>query len=93
MAIAERSEGSAERPATAGAGRQSFARSRDDADGWRRLKPIVLALIVPLLLLAFWQVATTQQWTRLIPTPCAGRRVHGRFRRGRHLRRCLLGDA
>jgi len=36
---------------------------------WRRAKPVVLALIVPLLLLAFWQVATTQQWTRLIPTP------------------------
>lgn len=36
---------------------------------WDRAKPIVYALIVPLLLLAFWQVATTQQWTRLIPTP------------------------
>ena len=36
---------------------------------WRRLKPTALALLVPLLLLAFWQVATTQQWTRLIPTP------------------------
>ena len=36
---------------------------------WRRAKPVVLALIVPLLLLAFWQVATTLQWTRLIPTP------------------------
>jgi NitT/TauT family transport system permease protein len=36
---------------------------------WERGKPIVFALIVPLLLLAFWQVATTQQWTRLIPTP------------------------
>jgi NitT/TauT family transport system permease protein len=36
---------------------------------WRRAKPVVLALIVPLLLLAFWQVATTRQWTRLIPTP------------------------
>ena len=36
---------------------------------WSLLKPTVLALIVPLLLLAFWQVATTQQWTRLIPTP------------------------
>ncbi|MFO1081338.1 MAG: ABC transporter permease [Reyranellaceae bacterium] len=36
---------------------------------WPRLKPAVLALIVPLLLLAFWQVATTRQWTRLIPTP------------------------
>jgi NitT/TauT family transport system permease protein len=34
-------------------------------------KPTVLALIVPLLLLAFWQVATTRQWTRLIPTPAA----------------------
>jgi NitT/TauT family transport system permease protein len=38
---------------------------------WVRLKPTVLALIVPLLLLAFWQVATTQHWTRLIPTPYA----------------------
>jgi NitT/TauT family transport system permease protein len=36
---------------------------------WRRAKPVVLALIVPSLLLAFWQVATTRQWTRLIPTP------------------------
>jgi NitT/TauT family transport system permease protein len=36
---------------------------------WRRAKPVVLALVVPLLLLAFWQVATTQHWTRLIPTP------------------------
>ena len=36
---------------------------------WRRLKPTALALVVPLLLLAFWQVATTLQWTRLIPTP------------------------
>jgi NitT/TauT family transport system permease protein len=38
---------------------------------WRRAKPVVLALIVPLLLLAFWQVATTQRWTLLIPTPYA----------------------
>jgi NitT/TauT family transport system permease protein len=38
---------------------------------WRRAKPIVLALIVPLLLLAFWQVATTERWTLLIPTPYA----------------------
>jgi len=36
---------------------------------WRRLKPTALALIVPLLLLGFWQVATTNQWTLLIPTP------------------------
>lgn len=38
---------------------------------WDSLKPTVLALIVPVLLLAFWQVATTLQWTRLIPTPYA----------------------
>jgi NitT/TauT family transport system permease protein len=36
---------------------------------WRRLKPTALALIVPLLLLAFWQLATTRHWTLLIPTP------------------------
>ncbi len=36
---------------------------------WERLKPTVLALIVPALLLAFWQVATSLRWTRLIPTP------------------------
>lgn len=33
------------------------------------MRPVILALIVPGLLLALWQVATTQQWTRLIPTP------------------------
>ncbi len=38
---------------------------------WNGLKPAVLALIVPALLLAFWQVATTLQWTQLIPTPYA----------------------
>ncbi|MDI1285565.1 MAG: ABC transporter permease [Reyranella sp.] len=38
---------------------------------WSRRKPTILALIVPLLLLAFWQVATMLQWTRLIPTPYA----------------------
>jgi NitT/TauT family transport system permease protein len=36
---------------------------------WRRLKPLVLALIVPFLLLAFWHLATTLRWTLLIPTP------------------------
>lgn len=36
---------------------------------WRWLRPTVLALIVPLLLLAFWQVATANRWTLLIPTP------------------------
>ncbi len=34
-----------------------------------RLKPFGLALIVPGLLLLFWQVATAARWTRLIPTP------------------------
>lgn len=34
-----------------------------------RLKPLALALIVPGLLLVFWHVATTNLWTRLIPTP------------------------
>lgn len=33
------------------------------------LRSVVLALIVPGLLLALWHVATTLQWTRLIPTP------------------------
>ncbi|MCZ8314203.1 ABC transporter permease [Phreatobacter sp.] len=36
---------------------------------WERLKPTVLALIVPGLLLLFWHIATTRRWTRLIPTP------------------------
>lgn len=36
---------------------------------WPRLKPAALAAVVPLLLLALWHVATTQRWTRLIPTP------------------------
>ena len=34
-----------------------------------RLKPAGLALIVPGLLLLFWQIATAARWTRLIPTP------------------------
>ena len=33
------------------------------------LRSVVLALIVPGLLLALWYIATTLQWTRLIPTP------------------------
>lgn len=36
---------------------------------WNRIKPTVLALIVPAMLLLFWHVATTLRWTRLIPTP------------------------
>src|SRR5258708_19573479 len=55
-------------------GAHSHARTRSMSNPtlsaiWRRLKPTALALIVPLLLLAFWQVATTQRWTMLIPTP------------------------
>lgn len=34
-----------------------------------RLRSTGLALVVPGLLLLLWQVATTQGWTRLIPTP------------------------
>lgn len=34
-----------------------------------RGKAFVYALIVPAALLAFWHIATTQRWTRLIPTP------------------------
>lgn len=33
------------------------------------LKPFGLSLIVPGLLLLFWQIATASRWTRLIPTP------------------------
>ncbi len=54
-------------PATA----EDVAGPKSTRSTWTRLKPTVLALIVPLLLLAFWQVATTQHWTRLIPTPYA----------------------
>ncbi len=36
---------------------------------WDRVKPVALALIVPAALIAFWQVATSLRWTRLIPTP------------------------
>jgi NitT/TauT family transport system permease protein len=34
-----------------------------------RFKPALLAFIVPALLFLLWHVATTQRWTRLIPTP------------------------
>jgi NitT/TauT family transport system permease protein len=44
-------------------------RARIAARAWARLKPVALALIVPLLLLAFWQLATANRWTRLVPTP------------------------
>jgi NitT/TauT family transport system permease protein len=35
----------------------------------QRGKALVYALIVPAALLTFWHIATTQRWTRLIPTP------------------------
>jgi len=61
MTIADASLDTGMQPAAVSAGRPRSL--------WRRVKPVVLALIVPLLLLAFWQVATTQRWTLLIPTP------------------------
>ena len=45
------------------------ARLRAAPSLWPTVKPVVLALIVPGMLLAFWQVATVNRWTRLIPTP------------------------
>src|ERR1700738_5438076 len=63
MTIADTSIDTAAEPAATPSGRPKSL--------WRRAKPVVLALIVPLLLLAFWQVATTQRWTLLIPTPYA----------------------
>lgn len=42
---------------------------RNGSEGIARLRRTALALIVPMLLLALWQVGTTQRWTRLIPTP------------------------
>ena len=63
MTIADASLDTGAEPAVVSAGRPKSP--------WRRAKPVVLALIVPLLLLAFWQVATTQRWTLLIPTPYA----------------------
>jgi len=33
------------------------------------LRSFVIGLVVPALLLGLWHVATTQQWTRLIPSP------------------------
>jgi NitT/TauT family transport system permease protein len=63
MTIADASIDTAAEPAARPAGRAKSP--------WHRAKPVVLALIVPLLLLAFWQVATTQRWTLLIPTPYA----------------------
>ena len=36
---------------------------------WGRVKPVLLAMIVPAALLAFWHHATTNGWTLLIPPP------------------------
>lgn len=59
MAMVETGAAPAAAPADKPAGRST----------WERLKPTVLALIVPAGLLLFWHVATTLRWTRLIPTP------------------------
>lgn len=37
--------------------------------GADKLRAILLGLVVPLLLLVLWHIATTRQWTRLIPSP------------------------
>ncbi len=53
-----------------GAGALAAPARRPAASGWlERTRPMLLAMIVPALLLALWQFATTQGWTRLIPTP------------------------
>jgi NitT/TauT family transport system permease protein len=44
-------------------------KARPGASVWLRVKPWVYALVMPGLLLAFWQFATVNQWTRLIPPP------------------------
>lgn len=59
----------------AGAGQDSKAPSPKQTSSFdatallQRVKAFVFALIVPSMVLAFWHVATTQRWTRLIPTP------------------------
>lgn len=45
------------------------ARSRAGGASTARMQSVLLALIMPGLLLAIWQIATTRQWTKLIPTP------------------------
>lgn len=53
-------------PAAATAGRPGLLRARRLA---LRAQSVLLALVVPALLFAFWQFATANRWTRLIPTP------------------------
>lgn len=48
---------------------QAPAPRRPAAGAWAAAKPFALAMILPALLLALWQTATVNQWTRLIPTP------------------------
>ena len=66
MAIAETAPPAAARKATA---QEEPAARPAGPNPLAWLKPVALALIVPGLLLLFWHVATTEQWTRLIPTP------------------------
>lgn len=54
-------------PAAVAAGTPPARRASSHLFG--RTRPALLAMVVPGLLLAFWHVATTRGWTRLIPTP------------------------
>jgi len=55
--------------ATAAATGDEDAAAKPSRGLWQRLRGTVLALIVPLLLLAFWHYAVLWGWTRLIPSP------------------------
>jgi NitT/TauT family transport system permease protein len=58
MALAETTVGSAAAPSR-----------RPASAALVNLRTFLIGFIVPALLLGLWQVATTQQWTRLIPSP------------------------
>jgi NitT/TauT family transport system permease protein len=58
MALAETTVGSATAPAR-----------RPPSTAFISLRSFLIGLVVPALLLGLWHVATTQQWTRLIPSP------------------------
>jgi NitT/TauT family transport system permease protein len=60
---------------------------------WRRAKPVLLSLVVPLLLLLGWHLAVANGLTRLIPSPAEVVRIHGGLRDRRHLGRRLLRHA
>ncbi len=54
---------------TTGAAAAEATPPRPSIGLWRRLRGTVLALIVPLILLAFWDIAVRMGMTRLIPSP------------------------